>query len=247
MTANLHEFLGRLKSLFRKRRMDREMAEELEFHQALLRDKLLRNGIPEAEVDRTLRRTFGNPSRWQELLRELWQFRTLENFARDLSFSVRLLRKSPGFTLVAILTIMLGVGANTAVFSLVDSLLLRPLPVPQSEELVVLGMDSGGARPNYGFPTPFFRALEDRPEMLAETFAFSNREGLQVRGKSGNENVPGVLVSGNYFGALRTPPLLGRYLAPVDDRPGGSADGLAVVISEGFWGSWFNRTPEIIG
>src|SRR5437016_693423 len=138
MVPGLHEFLGRMKSLFRTRRMDREMAEELEFHQSLLRERLLRQGVPASEVDLAARRTFGDKSRWHEKLREIWQFQALDNFLRDLSFSIRLLRKSPGFTAVALLTLALGVGANTAVFSLINGLLLRPLPVPHADQLVVL-------------------------------------------------------------------------------------------------------------
>ena len=114
--------------------MASEITEELEFHQALLRDRLARQGIPPAELDMATRRTFGNESRWRERLTELWQFGTLENLSRDLTFSARLLRKSPGFTAVALLTLMLGVGANTAVFSLINGLLLRPLPVPHAEQ-----------------------------------------------------------------------------------------------------------------
>src|SRR5271154_1809903 len=106
--ARSHEFWLRLKALFAKRRMDREMAEELEFHQAMLREKLLRQGVPEAAVDGAARRAFGDPVRWHERLRELWQFRMLENLRRDFSFSIRLLRRSPGFTAVALLTLVLG-------------------------------------------------------------------------------------------------------------------------------------------
>jgi predicted permease len=246
MPAFIHECLGRLKSLFRKRRMDREMAEELEFHQALLRDKLLRQGIPQSQVNSTVRRTFGNPNRWHERLRELWQFRTIENLLRDITFSIRLLRKSPGFTAIALLTITLGVGANTAVFSLIDSLLLRPLPVSQSDRLVVLGMDQGRPTTGYSFPEPFFRALEKRHDLFDPAFSFFFTE-LQVRGRSSNEKIPGALVSGGYFTALRTAPLAGRYITPQDDVTGGSPNGLAVVISEGFWQRWFNRSPTAIG
>jgi hypothetical protein len=91
MIPSLHEWMKRLRALFHKRRMDRDMAEELEFHQALLREKLLRQGVPQLEVDLATRRAFGNAGRWQERLRELWQFKTLENFLRDLGFSARLL------------------------------------------------------------------------------------------------------------------------------------------------------------
>jgi hypothetical protein len=100
MAPNLHEFLLRLKALLHKRRMDRDLANELAFHHAMLKDKLLGQGVPQSEVDEAARRRFVNESRWHERLRELWQFRRLENLSRDLSFSVRILSKSPGFAMV---------------------------------------------------------------------------------------------------------------------------------------------------
>ena len=246
MVPKLHEFVERMKSLFRTRRVDREMAEELEFHQTLLREKLLRQGVPQSEVEVATRRTFGNAGRWQERLRELRQFRALENFLRDVNFSSRLLRKSPGFTAVALLTLALGVGANTAVFSLINGLLLRPLPVPNAGQLTVLRLEEGGPQPNYSFCTPLFRGLESRHDLFANVFAY-NTDTLQVQGRSGNETVHGALVSGQFFQALQTPPLMGRYLTPEDDQPGGNPAGLAVVISESFWRSWFNRAPDVVG
>jgi predicted permease len=246
MIPSLNEFAKRLWALFHKRRISREMADELEFHQGLLREKLLRQGVPQGEVDLATRRSFGNASRWQERLSELWQFKTLENFLRDLGFSARLLAKSPGFTAVAILTLAVGVGSNTAVFSLINGLLLRPLDVPDPEKLVVLRIDENGPEPNYAFCTPFFRGLEERHDLFANVFAY-NGETFQVQGRSGNENIEGVLVSGQFFQALETPPLLGRYLTPQDDQPGGSPTGLAVVISEDFWNNWFNRAADVVG
>jgi predicted permease len=246
MISGLHEFLGRAKSLFRKRRMSHDMAEELAFHQTLLRDKLLREGVPPSQVNATVRRTFGNPSRWHERLRELWQFQSIESLMRDIRFSIRLLKKSPGFTAIALLTLALGVGANAAVFSLINGLLLRPLPVPHGDQLIVLGMDHGSLRVQYSFPAPFFRALESRHEIFENVFAFFPQE-MQVRGSLANENIPGMLVSGDYFNALQTPPLMGRYLTPADDRKGGSPEGLAVVISERFWEIWFHRLPSVVG
>jgi predicted permease len=246
MKSSLHAFTGRMKSLFRRRRMDREMAEELDFHQALLREKLLREGTAPSDVDAATRRSFGDPRRWHERLREVRQFRWLENLLRDLSFSLRLLKKSPGFTAVALLTLMLGVGANTAVFSLINGLLLRPLPVPHADRLAVLSMEEGDPQANYAFPTPFLRSLEGRRDLFANVFGF-NPDVLQVLGKTGNENVRGMLVSGQFFEALETAPLLGRYLTAEDDRSGGSPSGLAVVISEHFWESRFDRAPDVVG
>src|SRR6202046_2705993 len=181
--AGSNEFWLRCKALFRKRGMDREMAEELEFHQAMLREKLLRQGGPEMSVNGTAMRRFGNSSRWHERLRELWQFRALENFSRDMGFSLRLLKKSPGFTVVALLTLVLGVGANTAIFSLIHGLLLRPLPVPNAQELAVLGIDQGRPETQHSFPAPFFRSLETRHDVFADVFAYSAAP-LRGRGSS---------------------------------------------------------------
>lgn len=238
--------MGRLRSLFRRRRMDHEMAEELKFHQELLHSQYLREGMPEEAAKKAARKRFGDERRWQERLREVWQFRWLEDVVRDARFSTRLLMRSPGFTTIALLTLALGVGANTAVFSLINGLMLRPLPVPDAQQMTVLHIDEGGPTPGYSFCTPFFRALENKHDVFTNVFAF-NDDVLQVRGKAGNENVPGVLVSGQYFAAMQVAPLLGRYLTPEDDKIGGSPDGLGVVISEPFWERWFNREPDVVG
>ncbi len=245
MSGKLHEFWLQAKGLFRRRQMHREMADELELHQELLRAKLLRDGVAEEDVEAAVRRRFGNSSQWQERLRELWQVRWVENFARDVSFAARLLRRSPGFTAVALLTLMLGVGANTTVFSIIDGLLLRPLPVPHSDQLAVLGIQRGG-RVGHSFPEPLFRGLEARHDAFATVFA-SSRTTLQVRGRDGNENIEGDYVSGGFFPALETTPLLGRTLTTEDDRRGGNPAGFGVVISEHFWESWFNRAADVVG
>jgi predicted permease len=245
MSPTLNEFRLRLKSLFHKRRMDRDMTEELAFHQALLREKLLREGVPQSEVDAAASRTFGNSTRWHERLRELWQFPLLENLQRDVVFSLRLLRKSPGFTTVALLTLALGVGANTAIFSLVNGLLLRPLSVPHSEQLIVLRMDQRNARrgPNYVFPLPIARALEQKHDIFSDVFAYSSTLFI-LHGQSGNDQVSGQYVSGEYFRALQVPAELGRTLNPEDDRPEGS---LAVVISDRLWKDRFQQNPNVTG
>ena len=246
MAQNLHEFLFRLKALFQKRRLDRDMADELAFHQAMLQNKLLLQGVAPEDADAQTCRSFGNASRWHERLRELWQFGSLENLGRDFSFSIRVLRKSPGFTFVALLTLALGVGANTTVFSMINGLLLRPLPVPESDRLAVLGIDMRRPKINYGFSEPLFRSLEHRREVFSQVFAFDRRK-FQVQGASGTESVPGQLVSGDFFNTLKTPTLLGRTLTPVDDIKGGNPSGFGVVISESFWQRWFNRAPDVIG
>jgi putative ABC transport system permease protein len=247
VVPGLQEFLFRLKSLVHKRRLDRDLAEELAFHQAMKREKLTHEGAAPQQEEAAAGVRMGDPGRWHERLWELWQFPTMENLLRDVSFSARLLWKSPGFTVVALVTLALGVGANTAVFSLINGLLLRPLPVPHADQLAVIHYDSSDEdRPNYSFCAPFFRALEKRHEVFQAVAAF-NDSTLQVRGTSGTQEIPGALVSGQFFQALEVPPLLGRYLTPADDQVGGSSTGFGVVISEDFWRAWFNSAPDVVG
>lgn len=246
MTPGTHEILEMIKSLFHKRRIDREMAEELEFHQTLLRERFEREGMHPAAAAQAARKTFGSTSRWHERLREQRQPTLLENLLRDLNYASRVLRRSLGFLAVALLTLALGVGANTSVFSMINALLLRQLSVPHAEQLAVLSIEDGASQPNYVFCTPFFRGLEKRHDIFANVFAY-NPDVMQVQGRSGNVNIQGVLVSGQFFIALQTNPLMGRYLTPADDVHGGNPDGLAVVISENFWESWFDSAPDVVG
>jgi predicted permease len=246
MSPGWHEFFLRLKTLFVRPRMDRDMADELAFHQAMLREKLLRQGVAPEEADIMTRRRFGRAGKWHERLRELWQFRRLENLFRDVSFSARVLRRSPGFSLIAILTLALGVGANTTVFSVINGLLLRPLAVPASNQLVVLGTDDDSFRANYSLSEPMFRGLEHGRQLFSGVFAFSH-SGMEVKGNSGSQTEEGQIVSGEFFSALEVLPLLGRTLTPADDVKGGNPAGFAVVISEGFWQRWFNRAPSVVG
>ena len=246
MASNVHAFLLRLRGLFHKRRMDREMTDELAFHRTLMREKLQQQGIDSSEIDRIIRQRFGNSGYWHERLRELWQFSTVENLLRDTGFSARLLNKSRIFTIVAVLTLALGFGANTAIFSLINALLLRPLPVPHSDQLALLRIEEGDPQPRYSMGEPFFRGLERRQEVFTDVFAFDHA-GLQVRSDAGNEEIEGQYVSGQFFRALETPPLLGRILSAEDDSSGGNPAGLAVVISESFWKTRFHGAADVLG
>jgi predicted permease len=248
MGSRLHEIMLRVKALGLKRRLDRELAEELEFHQAMMREKLGREGVAPEEARIAARRTFGDPRRWQERLRELWQFRRLEDLLRDAGFALRLLRRSPTFTAVALGTLTLSVGATIAVFSLIDGLLLRPLPVPHADELVVLSYNStDNPTLNYGFAEPLIRGLEKRRDIFPGGVAGYSGSDMQVRGGSGNVNIPGALVTGQFFSTLEVPPLVGRWLTPEDDQKGGGPGGYAAVISEDFWQKWFGRAPDVVG
>jgi predicted permease len=238
---------SRLASLFRRSKLDADLDEELRSHLTLAIEENMQRGMSRKEAQKAALRSFGGITQTREAYRTQRGLPLLDQFTRDLRFGCRQLLRSPGFALTAILTLALGLGANTAVFSLISALLLRPLPVPHPEQLAVLNYNSATrANPNYAFSFPVFRTLEKRHDIFATSAAFSERP-MQVRGASGNVNVQGVMVSGEFFSMLQTPPLLGRYLTPQDDQKGGASSQFGVVISESFWRSWFNRAPDVVG
>ncbi|HEY3990329.1 MAG TPA: ABC transporter permease [Acidobacteriaceae bacterium] len=210
----------------------------------MLRQRLEREGTPPPELNTETRRAFGNPSRLREQLAELRQFTHLENVLRDLGFAARVLRKSPGFTLTAVLTIALGIGASTAVFSLINALLLRPLPVPDTHQLVVFDYHEDNDA-HGGFSAPLFRHLERDHPAFSDVFASSEIQ-LQIGAGGGSALISSLMVSGQYFRALQTPPLLGRYLSPADDQPG-VPSGLPAVISERYWRNILHSDPHVLG
>ena len=175
----------------------------------------------------------------------MWQFGAIENLLRDVSFSARLLRKSPGFTAVSLLTLMLGVGANTAVSPLINGLLLRPLPVPDAEQLAVLRMEEGGPEPNYAFCTPFFRSLERDHDVFSDVCAYILTAA--GTGAIGERKHPRDAGERAILSRAADSPLDGKVPTPEDDRPGGNPEGLAVVITEQFWETWFDRAPDVVG
>jgi len=233
-----------LLDLIFRRRLYSDLSEEMRQH---IEEKtellMLQDGLTREEAEREARRAFGNAAVIEEQAREAWQWPRIENLLRDLSFSARLLRKSPGFAAVAILTLTLGVGANTAIFSLLNGLLLRPLPVPDARELVIFRLNSSSLA--YSFCTPLFRALENRHEVFRDVFAFAGHT-FHLRGKNGSEPISGAEVSGQYFDALSVAPQLGRALIPADDRKE-SNGGYPVVISDSFWKLHFSRDPGVLG
>lgn len=241
----IRTLLSRTCALFRTRSLDAVLDEEMRAHIDLAIEDLVGRGVPEAEARRIALCEFGGVTQIRETYRIQRGLPWVEQFRRDLRFGVHQLRNSPGFAITAILTLALGIGANTTVFSMINGLLLRPLPVPQSETLAVLGMDRGWKTPAFSFSEPIFRALERRQGAFNNVFAFSQAP-FQVKSGSSNEMVFGQYVSGTFFNALQTPPLLGRTLTPQDDRKDGDSSGFAVVISETLWNNRYHRDPAIV-
>lgn len=231
----------------RTRRSKQDFSEEIASHLALEADDLQAEGHAEAESNRRARATFNNPTLALERFSIRKRVDWFDNLVRDLHFGLRQLQRSPGFAVTAILTLALGLGANTAIFSLINALLLRPLPVPHADRLAIISLkDSNEDSPRYGLNTPIVRTLEKHHEIF-QYLAASFSVNLQVRSTSGNQQIPGIMTSGQYFQATEVPPLRGRYLTVADDQEKGSPSGFAAVISESFWRTWFNNAPDIIG
>lgn len=229
----------------RRRGLYGDLAEEMRQHLEEKTERLMGEGLSREEAEQAARRSFGNATLLEERGREVWQWTRLENLLRDIAFSARLLKKSPGFTLVAILTLMLGIGANTAIFSLLNGLLLRPLPVPHADRLVsfdLKGLSMG--RPI--FCPALARALESRHEVFKDVFIYAVRE-MKVNSGAGVQPVSGVYASGQYFSALGVAPELGRALTSADDSKDSKSTVYPAVISDAFWRTHFNHVSGIIG
>ena len=250
ISESIRILLTRSAALFRKRSLDQDLEEELNTHIDLAIEENLAQGMTPTQARTQALRSFGGLTQTRETYRTHRGFPLLDQLGRDLHYGLRQLYRSPGFAVTAILTLALGLGANTAIFSLVNSLLLRPLAVPHAEELANISVTRNDFdQPNHSFSAPMLRALEKNHPGFQALAATSNST-LQVRTSSGNKRVSGMLVSGQYFAVLETPPQLGRYLTPADDndnQPKGNPNGIAVVISDAFWHSWFNRAPDVIG
>jgi predicted permease len=243
MWQSLREFFLRAVAIFRTRRLDRELAEELDFHLALKEAKYRDKGLGAPDAVYATRRDFGGVERWKERCRDVSRISILEDLRRDLWLAFRMLRKSPTFTGIAIATLTAAIGANTTIFSLMNAVLLKSIDVPRADRLILLRVQPGAY--GYGFNYPWFRRIEKESYSLMQVFGFVDRN-LRLTTASGIEEVSGQLVSGAYFPALQVTPELGRYIAPGDDRPG-MPDGAVAVISAAFWHSHFGSDPKILG
>src|SRR5688572_3471599 len=229
-------------------RGDDDFAREIEAHIALETDRLITEGVA-PEAARTLaRKRFGNVTGARERFFESRRLMWLEDFRRDVALALRSLRRNPGFSAAAIITLALGIGANAAIFSLTDQLLLRALPVQRPDELVMLdspGWYQGATRGRQVFSEPVFRGLYSAASpALSGMFArFGTVAAVSADGDS--ERVVVEAVSGDYFRTLGIGPVLGRILGPDDDRiPDGHP---VVVLSHAYWERRFGADHAVVG
>src|SRR5262245_19452322 len=170
------------------------------------------------------------------------------DLGRDVRYAVRMLRRSPGFTIVAVLTLALGIGANAAMFSIVNSLLLRALPVDRTDRLVLL-LSNPSVTPSSPWSNPIWENIRDRhADLFQSAFAFSRRvTRFNLADAGPTDFVDGSFASGSYFETLGVAPVLGRTFTREDDRRGGGVNGPVAVISYGFWQRRFGGAADVVG
>ena len=234
--------VSRLRGLFARRRLARDAQQEIEMHLDLLAAQYVRAGNPPAEARRLARAKFGGVTQLQESLRDQAGFPMLESIVRDVRYALRGLRRSPGFSLIVVLTLGVGIGANAAVFSFVNAVLLRPLPYAEADRLVAVQETSP--------PSPFFVTPGDYVDWKERNEVFETLSGYAYSlsglvGPSGDAELLFVAAtSADFFRTLRVRPLLGRTFRPGEDQAG--RDHVA-VLGHGLWTRRFGGEPDVVG
>lgn len=242
MKAILNRTIRRLFFFFKRSQVDRELAEEMEVHRSLLEHDLIERGFSKADAFHASRRQFGNATLARESSRELWTFRFLESLFQDLRHSVRGLIRSPLFTITAISSLALGIGANSAMFTAVDTLLFRPLPAKDPNQFVtVVAVDATGHDRNT-FPRTF-------ADNLRRSNAFSDvvgtvSDGLTFTSGGSAERILGEAVTPNFFTALGVSPVIGQpFTSAVRDGTWLPE----AILSYSFWKAHFGGDPHVLG
>ena len=236
-------WISRLANLFRPRKLSSEIEEELKFHfESRVRDNLAR-GMTPIEAREDAARRFGSSGKSREETREADLFVWLETLLRDIRYAARVLRKNPGFTAVATLSLALGIGANTAIFSLTDTVLLRMLPVEKPEELEQITGRSGSIETEI-FSYPMFRELRRPNSAFTGLFAQSTIPASFVAATRAERGVLSI-VSGNYFEVLGVPTYLGRLLTGADDRTPMAHP--VTVIGYRYWREKLGADTAVVG
>jgi predicted permease len=238
MRAVVREFVSRCLALFGGRRSDAQLSDEICVHFDLLADDFVRRGMTPVEARAAARREFGGVDQIKERYRDQRGWPFLESIAQDVRYAIRGLRRSVGFTTCAVLSLALGIGATTAIFSVFDALILRSLPVRAAEELYVLRTG------DYSFNA--FQVFREATREFTDLFATSGANPLAVEiGNGPAESASVSLVSGAYFGVLGVSAIAGRTFDANDDR--GTLASPVAVASYAFWQRRFGRDPALIG
>ncbi|HET9362040.1 MAG TPA: ABC transporter permease [Vicinamibacterales bacterium] len=244
----MRRFVLRLLNVFRPNPSEDDLDRELGAHLALLEDEYRRRGLPPADARLAARRALGSSAHAKDLHRDARSFAWLDDLLRDMRHAARMLARTPGFTAVAVLTLALGIGANTAIFSVVNAVLLRPLPYPDADRLVlVFGPQSAFGGPNVRrvpwLLPPTFDALRTGTRSLAYVTAYVQTTST-LTGQGDAVRLSGLQVSAAAFPMLGASALLGQTFEPHEESPGANA---VVVLSYDIWQRYFNGDPAVVG
>jgi hypothetical protein len=233
-------FFHRLRSQFRKQELDKELSEELAFHIEQETEENIAAGMSAKEARYAALRKFGGIDQVKEECRDAWGLRFIDTLLQDLRFGLRMLVKNPGFTTVVVLSLALGIGVNTAIFSLVDQLLLWSIPGREPSRIVML---EGGRSGSY----PFYCAYRDRNQVFSGVFASSNNTATGIRPADAPTVEVGHVqyISGNYFRELGIGATIGRVLTPLDDANVGGSP--VVILSYNYWQRRFAGDEKVLG
>ena len=234
MFAWLNKLRQRLEALIKRQALDRDLDDELAFHLAMREDQQRLAGVDPTEARFLARRQFGNYSQMKERTRAMWTFASVESLFEDVRYAVRMLRKNPGFTFVAVVTLALGIGANTAIFSVINGVLLRPLPYQEPQQLIATAEND---------------SLLNIVDIQHETRAFSGGGGIntdEMDYTSGPEplRIKAGFVNAGFLETLGVPPMLGRILSPEEDVKGGPR---VIVASYQFWQNFLGGDRNAVG
>jgi putative ABC transport system permease protein len=236
----------RLRSIFRRRAVEQELDEELQYHLERQTEENLRLGMPPDAARAAALRALGRLDLRKEEVRDTRRVRWVEELPRDVGFGVRALRRAPGFAVAVVLTLALGIGANTAMFTLLRGTLLRPLPHREGERLVYLRQSAQGTgQENVLFSVPELADYRAGARSLAAVAEYSSAVPFTLVGSDGEPQRARVaVVSGNYFDVMGLAPVLGRLTRPSDD---GAAAAPVAVLAHDYWRERFGGDPRVVG
>jgi len=240
--------MGWFAAIFRRRRYE-DLAVSIEEHITEQVDELVESGVPRAEAERRARVAFGNPTAIKERSRQAWQWPRVESLLADLKLVFRRLRRAPGFAVTVLLTLAIGIGANTAVFTVVNGVLLKPLSYPDADRVLALTLRAPGAEglSNFqvGLPmSPSMYTTVAEHSSSFESVGVWNRREANVTGMGHPQQVQAAFVSGGVLETLAVPPAVGRRLNAADQDPHGQ---LTAMLSYAYWQKLFGRDPGAVG
>jgi len=232
----------RIVNTLRSNRLSSDIQREMDFHMAERVDDLVAQGMSERDAKREAKRRFGNPSLQQERTRDVDLLTWLESLSADVRYAMRAMRASPGFAVVIVMSLALGIGANTAIFSLLDTIVLKRLPVTRPKELVQIayGSDAAGSV----LTNPMWEQIRDRQDVFSGVFAYDNEVGFNLASGGEIRIATGTAVSGDYFSTLGIRPAAGRLITRADDVRGCPP---VAVLGHGFWQSEYGGARSVVG